>query len=696
MDLISLLENDEWPSNSDDLLDNFFGLDGGIFDLAASDDLNLLAVNEQENNTASSLAGSDSGLSMDHADFDMIDHQLSPLMMHRTLPDDDILNSSFTSSVHLKNSINSTISHSPPPSVSPSHSSTSSSDIGSPVECYEDKIDIGSCQNNVVKDTQPVQTFQNTINLKRKSSTPTSAAVVLPKIQKHYISKHDSSTIKNIAAARHDKQRIIIGNQSSHIPTVQSTDVSSTQKKIIRVAPIAGNPRSILLPVTIKDMKDFRSIKIINATDLKNPTNIKIAAANFLQKSKQAMERKKNNLVYATFDSDDQQYIMDDSTSERGSIHSDDDDDDRMGDEEVQMNRKTGQFPRLELTNEERRLLVKEGISLPSSYPLTRLEERELKRIRRKIRNKISAQDSRRRKKEYVDGLEDRVKQCTEENQSLMKKIKALQSQNQSLATQLKKLQNIVTKGSGYKSTQPATCLMVLLLSVALVMAPSLRTGNSPSQVRSAVTSPSHVPHNALINSIRRALLSAHTLTPPISSGVISLDESADEIVNVEDVSVFGQPLSDHNYPLMECPIPTPGGRYTTPGYMDIPIDDGGTSPNRGFLSMSKNYPVKLEKLEYDEYDENEMLLSHHEEVEEIIIDNKDFKDDTIKLYDAAMEKLEILENSNRFAHISGKLTELLDLGSQTLHVHPNTFEISKNKTFTGVKNVVIANMELQ
>lgn len=130
-------------------------------------------------------------------------------------------------------------------------------------------------------------------------------------------------------------------------------------------------------------------------------------------------------------------------------------------------------YPLLNLTNEEKKLMEKEGVQLPSHYPLTKHEERDLKRIRRKIRNKISAQDSRKRKKEYVDGLEEKVKQYSDENNQLIKNVRTLKTENELLRAAMKRLQNTIAPSG--TPAPPATCLLVLMMSLALIVAPNLR-----------------------------------------------------------------------------------------------------------------------------------------------------------------------------------------------------------------------------
>uniref|UniRef100_A0A8C6VAR5 cAMP responsive element binding protein 3 like 3 n=1 Tax=Naja naja TaxID=35670 RepID=A0A8C6VAR5_NAJNA len=127
----------------------------------------------------------------------------------------------------------------------------------------------------------------------------------------------------------------------------------------------------------------------------------------------------------------------------------------------------------LVLTEDEKKLLAKEGVTLPTQLPLTKYEERVLKKIRRKIRNKQSAQESRKKRKEYIDGLESRMSACTAQNQELQRKVVHLEKQNLSLLQQLKKLQGIVMQSSG-KAAQTSTCVAVLLLSFALIIFPSI------------------------------------------------------------------------------------------------------------------------------------------------------------------------------------------------------------------------------
>ncbi|KAF3706250.1 Cyclic AMP-responsive element-binding protein 3-like protein 1 [Channa argus] len=84
----------------------------------------------------------------------------------------------------------------------------------------------------------------------------------------------------------------------------------------------------------------------------------------------------------------------------------------------------------LMLTEEEKRTLVAEGYPVPNKLPLTKSEEKALKRVRRKIKNKISAQESRRKKKEYVECLEKKVENYTSENSDLWRKVENLETAN--------------------------------------------------------------------------------------------------------------------------------------------------------------------------------------------------------------------------------------------------------------------------
>ncbi|XP_043511641.1 cyclic AMP-responsive element-binding protein 3-like protein 2 [Frieseomelitta varia] len=96
------------------------------------------------------------------------------------------------------------------------------------------------------------------------------------------------------------------------------------------------------------------------------------------------------------------------------------------------------------LTEEEKRTLIAEGYPVPTKLPLTKQEEKSLKKVRRKIKNKISAQESRRKKKEYMDGLERRVTMLTNENSSYRDRLTSLEDTNRELLKELQRLQALL------------------------------------------------------------------------------------------------------------------------------------------------------------------------------------------------------------------------------------------------------------
>lgn len=118
------------------------------------------------------------------------------------------------------------------------------------------------------------------------------------------------------------------------------------------------------------------------------------------------------------------------------------------------------------LTEEEKRTLISEGYPVPQRLPLSKQEEKSLKKIRRKIKNKvfifslflnefvkfwfcifqISAQESRRKKKEYMDCLEKKMDDIHSELSMYKSKCGQLELQNQSLQKEVKKLQNLLDK----------------------------------------------------------------------------------------------------------------------------------------------------------------------------------------------------------------------------------------------------------
>ncbi|XP_047432530.1 cyclic AMP-responsive element-binding protein 3-like protein 1 isoform X2 [Mugil cephalus] len=208
----------------------------------------------------------------------------------------------------------------------------------------------------------------------------------------------------------------------------------------------------------------------------------------------------------------------------------------------------------LMLTEEEKRTLVAEGYPVPNKLPLTKSEEKALKRVRRKIKNKISAQESRRKKKEYVECLEKKVESYTSENSDLWRKVENLETANRSLLQQLQKLQSLISgkvlpRSCKMASTQTGTCLMMMALCFVLVLG-SFSPCLSPRSL---------LAHTSTLSS------SSSSSSPPSSPPSPSADLYTTSRVRSRSLLFYNEEA-----PLEESLVPSEGERLESEGHSRI------------------------------------------------------------------------------------------------------------------------------
>ena len=112
------------------------------------------------------------------------------------------------------------------------------------------------------------------------------------------------------------------------------------------------------------------------------------------------------------------------------------------------------------------------------SRPLTIDEEKQLKRQRRLIKNRESAQLSRQKKKQYVEDLERKVQTLTAQNENLQNQVGQLSEANQQLGEQVTYLQNFIQEQGHQLPSQQlfnkntaataGICMFVILFSFGL------------------------------------------------------------------------------------------------------------------------------------------------------------------------------------------------------------------------------------